>query len=72
MAAGALMVSESGGLIGDAQGEPGYLDSGAVIAGTPKVFGQLLTTLAPHLPARYRPVRAAEAAAQPTPPATDA
>jgi hypothetical protein len=30
------------------------MDSGAVIAGTPKVFAQLLGTLAPHLPARYR------------------
>ena len=70
MAAGALMVSESGGLIGDACGEPGYLESGAVIAGTPKVFGQLLTTLAPHLPARYRPMRSTEAAtAQPATPA---
>lgn len=54
IAAGALMVSESGGLIGDATGEAGYMDSGAVIAGTPKVFAQLLGTLAPHLPARYR------------------
>jgi myo-inositol-1(or 4)-monophosphatase len=61
IAAGALMVSESGGLIGDARGDPGYLESGAVIAGNPKVFGQLLTTLAPHLPARYRQVRTAEA-----------
>ncbi|MBY0439588.1 MAG: inositol monophosphatase [Burkholderiales bacterium] len=61
IAAGALMVAESGGLIGDASGEAGYMDSGAVVAGTPKVFAQLLGTLAPHLPARYRPVRTKEA-----------
>jgi myo-inositol-1(or 4)-monophosphatase len=54
IAAGALMIAESGGLIGDPNGEPGYMESGAVVAGTPKVFAQLLSTIAPHLPARFR------------------
>ncbi len=49
IAAGALLITEAGGMIGDLQGNDGYLDSGNVVAGTPKVFAQLLQTLAPHL-----------------------
>ena len=49
MAAGALLISEAGGLIGDLRGEAGYLESGNVVAGTPKIFSQLLQVLAPHL-----------------------
>lgn len=42
MAAGALLVLEAGGLVSDFSGEAGYLDAGKIVAGTPKVFGQLL------------------------------
>jgi len=49
IAAGALLVTEAGGMIGDLQGNEGYLDSGNVVAGNPKVFAQLLQTIAPHL-----------------------
>lgn len=49
MAAGALLITESGGLVGDLQGESGYLRTGNIVAGTPKVFVQLLQTLSPHL-----------------------
>lgn len=42
MAAGALLVQEAGGLVGDFRGEPGYLDSGRIVCGNPKVFVQLL------------------------------
>lgn len=45
MAAGALLVQESGGLVGDPNGEPKYLESGDIVAGTPKVFAQLLDAL---------------------------
>ncbi len=41
MAAGALMVIESGGLIGDFSGGAGYMQSGDIVAGTPKVFKAL-------------------------------
>jgi len=51
MAAGSLLVQEAGGLVGDLQGEGGFLDSGNVAAGNPKIFVQLLQTLAPHLKA---------------------
>jgi len=49
IAAGALLVTEAGGMIGDLQGNDGYLESGNVVAGNPKVFAQLLQTIAPHL-----------------------
>jgi len=45
MAAGALMIQEAGGLVGDFSGEPTYLASGDIAAGTPKVFPQLLEAL---------------------------
>jgi len=45
MAAGALLIQEAGGLVGDFSGDGGYLQSGDIAAGTPKVFPQLLQTL---------------------------
>jgi myo-inositol-1(or 4)-monophosphatase len=41
-AAGSLLIAEAGGLISDYLGEANYLDSGEVVCGSPKVFGQLL------------------------------
>lgn len=49
VAAGSLLILEAGGLIGDLEGNEGYLAHGNVIAGTPKVFAQLLQVAAPHL-----------------------
>jgi len=45
MAAGALMIQEAGGLVGDLGGEPGYLESGEIAAATPKIFTALLEAL---------------------------
>jgi myo-inositol-1(or 4)-monophosphatase len=45
MAAGALLIQEAGGLVGDFSGDAGYLQSGDIAAGTPKVFPQLLQAL---------------------------
>ena len=45
MAAGALLIQEAGGLVGDFSGDAGYLQSGDIAAGTPKVFTQLLQAL---------------------------
>jgi len=45
MAAGALMIQEAGGLVGDLSGEPGYLESGGIAAATPKIFTALLEAL---------------------------
>jgi myo-inositol-1(or 4)-monophosphatase len=49
IAAGALLIREAGGLIGNLRGNDGYLDSGNVAAGTPKVFAELLHLFAPLL-----------------------
>lgn len=47
IAAGALLISEAGGLIGDFQGGEDYFKQGDVIAGTPKIFKSLLQLLMP-------------------------
>jgi len=39
------LIQEAGGLVGDLQGNPGYLDKGEIAAGTPKVLPQLLDAL---------------------------
>ncbi len=48
VAAGALLILEAGGLVTDFAGEEGWLDTGNIIAGTPKVFGQLLSVIQSH------------------------
>lgn len=48
IAAGALLVKEAGGLVGDWQGEENYLDSGNIIAGNPKIFSALTQLVARH------------------------
>ena len=47
MAAGALLVSEAGGIIANFSGEADYLYKGDVIAGSPKIFAQMLNVLSP-------------------------
>jgi len=54
MAAGALLISEAGGLVGDLTGEPNYMASGNIVGATPKVFSQLLQLMAPHLTAKLK------------------
>ena len=45
MAAGTLLVQEAGGLVGDFSGESGFFESGEIVAGSPKVFAQLLALI---------------------------
>ncbi|GAC1420313.1 MAG: inositol monophosphatase family protein [Burkholderiaceae bacterium] len=47
IAAGSLLVTESGGIMGTFKGDSDYLYKGDVIAGTPKVFGQMISLLSP-------------------------
>ena len=47
MAAGALLVQEAGGLVGDFRGEADYLASGRIVCGNPKIFAQLLHVIGP-------------------------
>jgi len=49
MAAGSLLITEAGGLVGDLEGNGGYMESGNIVAGNPKIFSQLVQALAPHL-----------------------
>ena len=49
MAAGALLITEAGGLVGDLEGNAGYLESGNILAGNPKVFAQMIQLLSRHL-----------------------
>jgi myo-inositol-1(or 4)-monophosphatase len=49
MAAGALMITEAGGLVGDLAGESRYLETGNIVAGSPKIFVELLHTISRHL-----------------------
>ncbi len=48
MAAGSLLITEAGGLIGNFTGESDYLFQREVVAGNPKVYGQLVQLLAPY------------------------
>jgi myo-inositol-1(or 4)-monophosphatase len=48
VAAGSLMVTEAGGLIGNFTGEADFLYQREVLAGTPKVYGQLVSLLSPY------------------------
>ena len=49
MAAGALLVQEAGGLVGDFGGGHAFMDTGNVVAANPKVFKALLQQLQPSL-----------------------
>jgi myo-inositol-1(or 4)-monophosphatase len=48
IAAGSLIITEAGGLIGNFTGEADYLFQREVVAGNPKVYGQLVSILAPY------------------------
>ncbi len=45
IAAGALLIQEAGGMVSDFDGTDGYLSSGDIVAGNPKIFSEILHTL---------------------------
>ena len=47
VAAGSLMITEAGGLIGNFTGESDFLYQREVVAGCPKIYGQLVQMLSP-------------------------
>ncbi|MDA7852962.1 inositol monophosphatase [Porticoccaceae bacterium] len=49
MAAGALLVREAGGMVSDFQGGETFLDSGHIVACTPKLFKPTLKVVSKHL-----------------------
>jgi len=48
VAAGSLIITEAGGLIGNFTGESDFLHQREVVAGSPKIYGQLVQILAPY------------------------
>ncbi len=63
VAAGSLIISEAGGLVGNFTGESDFLHQREIVAGNPKVYGQLVALLAPH----SRAMKADEAGAAASP-----
>ncbi|MGL6070383.1 inositol monophosphatase family protein [Craterilacuibacter sp.] len=49
IAAGSLIVQEAGGIVTDMQGEQEWLQTGDIVAASPKVLAQLLHIIAPHV-----------------------
>jgi myo-inositol-1(or 4)-monophosphatase len=74
VAAGSLMITEAGGLVGNFTGEADFLYQREVVAATPRIYGQLVQMLTPYT----RVIKEAEeaaagvAAAQGAVPAADA
>jgi myo-inositol-1(or 4)-monophosphatase len=52
-AAGTLLIQEAGGRIGTLTGGD-YKQAGHIVAGTPKVYAELLTLIGPHVPPELR------------------
>jgi len=49
-AAGTLLITEAGGLVGTLTGKA-YAQQGNIVAGAPKIYAALIEALAPHVPA---------------------
>jgi myo-inositol-1(or 4)-monophosphatase len=47
-AAGSLMITEAGGLVGNFTGDSDFLYQREIVAGNPKVYGQMVQILAPY------------------------
>ncbi len=54
MAAGALLIQEAGGVVGDFSGGSNFLASGNIVGGNLKVYEAILKTIQPALPAELR------------------
>jgi myo-inositol-1(or 4)-monophosphatase len=48
MAAGSLLISEAGGLVGNYSGESEFLHVGEIVAGNPKIFAQMVPILSKY------------------------
>ena len=54
IAAGALLIQEAGGLVGDFGGGHEFLNTGNIVAGTPRVFKGIVQAIHPCLPPALR------------------
>lgn len=50
IAAGCLLITEAGGLVSDLSGGDNHLKTGNLVAGTPKIFSQMLQVIDSHRP----------------------
>jgi len=48
VAAGSLLVTEAGGLVGNFTGEANFLEQREIVAGTPRIYGQLVKLLSKY------------------------
>lgn len=67
VAAGSLLVTEAGGLVGNFSGDPDYIFSGQVVCAPPKLFTAMLNLLLPRPPGHALPEPAPAAQARPAP-----
>jgi myo-inositol-1(or 4)-monophosphatase len=58
MAAASLIITEAGGLVGNFTGESDYLFQRELVAGTPKIYGQLVQWLSPYSQLKTAPANA--------------
>lgn len=49
IAAGGLLIQEAGGIVGDFEGNESWYETGNIVGANPKIFAQIIQTLAPHL-----------------------
>jgi myo-inositol-1(or 4)-monophosphatase len=64
IAAGSLLITEAGGLVGDLEGNDTWMETGNIVAATPKVFVELLKVIGPHLTPVLKSRRVVEAGRQ--------
>ncbi|MDQ6681136.1 MAG: inositol monophosphatase [Pseudomonadota bacterium] len=70
VAAGSLLITEAGGLVGNFTGDADFMYQREVVAGNPKIYGQLVQMLAPHtgvIAAEPAAPSAPQSAPEPTP-----
>ena len=48
------LIEEAGGLVGDFAGGQGYIGSGNILAGSPKIYAEMLRLIQPQLPPELR------------------
>ncbi len=65
VAAGSLLVTEAGGLVGNFTGEANFLDQKECLAGNPKVYGQLVSILGKYSKSASAGEKAARPPSQP-------
>ncbi|MGI4855675.1 MAG: inositol monophosphatase family protein [Janthinobacterium lividum] len=64
VAAGTLLITEAGGLVGNYRGDANFMDLGEIVAGNPKIFAQMVRLLSDH--SKQKPASTTSASANET------